>query len=83
MNDGRRQFLRSSFEGLAAAGLGTAALGSLIGHRAAAAAGPAGGAGQADAPTLNGVLQGIHHPAKAKRVIFLFMAGCAEPDGLV
>ncbi|TWU60657.1 hypothetical protein Poly51_09370 [Rubripirellula tenax] len=60
MNNGRRQFLRSTFEGLAAAGLGTTALGSLIGQQHASAA---------------GVMNGLHHPAKAKRVIFLFMAG--------
>ncbi|TWU48144.1 DUF1501 domain-containing protein [Rubripirellula reticaptiva] len=64
MNNGRREFLRSTAEGLAAAGLGTPVLGSILGSLAAGKNAPAAGA-----------MDGLHHPAKAKRVIFLFMAG--------
>ncbi len=59
----RRQFLRGSTMGLGAAALNSALLGS--GLLASSAA---------DAPKAwSG--EGLHFPAKAKRVIFLFMAG--------
>ena len=47
--------------GRSALGLGTAALANLLGSEVQASAGPAG--------------PGTHHPAKAKRVIYLFMSG--------
>ena len=60
---GRRQFLRGSAMGLGAAALGSAVLGSAaLDSRAANAA-----VASADSD--------LHFPAKAKRVIFLFMAG--------
>jgi len=56
----RRQFITR-----AGAGLGAAAVSSLHPGGLSQAAEPGKGAGQT----------GLHHPAKAKRVIFLFMAG--------
>jgi hypothetical protein len=58
----RRSFFRRS-----AMGLGAVALGTLAGRAAAADAKPAKG--------MPGVLRPLHHPAKAKRVIWLTMAG--------
>ncbi len=55
----RRLFLRSS-----ALGLGGVALASLLGRDASAA----------DRGSL-GILEKPHHPPKAKRIIYLFMAG--------
>jgi len=52
---------RRTFLGRSAAGIGSIALGSLLQNDLVA--------GSA------GVLSSLHHPAKAKRVIFLFMAG--------
>ena len=52
---------RRHFFGRPALGLGTAALAHLLPDRASAARG-----------SMNG---GVHHPAKAKRVIYLFMSG--------
>src|SRR5262245_52445325 len=60
----RRAFLRTG-----GMGVGTVALGSLLGRTAAAAA-----ASKAD-DRWPGVIQPLHHPAKAKRVIWLTMAG--------
>lgn len=56
----RRQFL-----GRAALGLGATALGSLVGQSAAAA----------NAPSWQGALDSFHYKPRAKRVIFLCMAG--------
>lgn len=58
----RRAFLRESVSGL-----GLVALNSLLGGRALAAPQPQTGTG--------GVVNPLHHPAKAKRVIFLYQAG--------
>src|SRR5438132_187603 len=58
----RRQLLSSS-----ALGLGSVALWQLLGQESQLAAAPN--------PKLNG---GLHHPAKAKRVIQLFMNGGAS-----
>ena len=58
----RRSFLRRS-----AMGLGAVALGTLAGRASAADAKPVKG--------TPGVLRPLHHPAKAKRVIWLTMAG--------
>src|SRR5436190_2472173 len=54
---------RRTFLGRGAAGLGFVALKSLL-----AATGP-------DANRWRGVVNPLHHPAKAKRVIFLYQAG--------
>lgn len=60
---------RRSLLGQASLGLGSIALASLLNDRAFAAA-PAGG--EAKWP---GAVRPLHHPAKARRVIFLCMAG--------
>ena len=52
---------RRTFLGRSAAGIGSMALGSLLQNDLVAGS--------------RGVLSSLHHPAKAKRVIFLFMAG--------
>jgi hypothetical protein len=58
--EGRRQFLRRDFLQRGAMGLGASALASIVGAK--------------DSQAKNAA-DGIHFPAKAKRVIFLFMAG--------
>jgi hypothetical protein len=58
---------RRAFLSHGGVGLGSLAVAHLLGASSAAAAEPAG-------PSL-GVLKAPHHPAAAKRVIFLFMAG--------
>jgi hypothetical protein len=59
---------RRHFFGRTAAGIGTAALASLLNERLFAA--------DADGSLkTNGVLPGLHFAAKAKRVIYLFMSG--------
>jgi hypothetical protein len=58
---------RRAFLGRAGAGLGALALGSLLNPRLLAAA-PAGS-------TARGVVNPLHFPAKAKRVIYLYQAG--------
>lgn len=63
----RRRFLSGS-----AMGLGAAALGNLIAQVQAADAAPAA---SGDANTAASASAGLHFPAKAKRVIFLFMGG--------
>lgn len=60
---GRREFL-----GRSASGLGAVALAHLLGQR--------GLLGQDPKPELRG---GIHHPAKARRILHLFMNGGASP----
>ena len=54
---------RRHFFGRSATGIGTAALASLLGS-----------ASQSSAQS-NGALPEVHFPARAKRVIFLFMSG--------
>src|SRR5262245_54459478 len=62
-------FSRRDFLWQCGGGLGGIALSSLLLDDTASAASPAG----------NGVLGGVlHHPAKAKRVVQLFMAGAAS-----
>jgi hypothetical protein len=63
-----REMSRRTFLGRGAAGLGMVALNSLLGPRLAAS-------GQAVAPTPRGVVNPLHFPAKAKRVIYLYQAG--------
>ena len=67
---------RRQFFGRSSKGLGVAALSSLLGGHAAVADGLAGSDGLNGAPTMGGgVLGAGHFPARAKRVIWLFMAG--------
>src|SRR5262249_858269 len=66
-----REMSRRTFLARGAAGLGLAALNSLIGPRASAAA----AAAQAAAPQSHGVVNPLDFPPKAKRVIFLYQAG--------
>jgi hypothetical protein len=63
----RRQFLWQS-----GGGLGGIALAALLGHEALAGTTPLPGKGK---PELNG---GLHHRAKAKRVVQLYMSGAAS-----
>src|SRR5438067_1591207 len=66
---------RRQFFGRSAAGIGTAALASLLspsvfsGNSAAAASVPAA------TPGYHGILKALHFAPKAKRVIYLFMSG--------
>src|SRR5713226_3548640 len=59
---------RRQFFGRAAAGIGTAALASLLCPEAFGAPAPSGGG-------LHGALKTLHFPPKAKRVIYLFQSG--------
>src|SRR5216110_3935276 len=63
-----RDMNRRTFLGRGAAGLGVAALNSLLGPRAFAAA-------QLSAAQSHGVVDPLDFPPKAKRVIFLYQAG--------
>lgn len=67
------QLNRRAFLSKTALGLGTAALGSLLGLRCFRAndQGVITSSGQG----LGGLLEALHHPAKAKRVIYLFQSG--------
>ena len=65
-----REMSRRTFLGRGAAGLGVVALNSLLNPRPAAAA-----SGQAVQPASKGVVNPLHFPAKAKRVIYLYQAG--------
>ena len=70
---------RRYFFGRTATGLGAAALGGLLNPQlfaadnAAAGGAASQGSGTATPESL-GVLPKLHHPAKAKRIIWLFMA---------
>ena len=70
INLGRRSFLHQS-----AYGLGGLALANLMGPRVFAAADPLIGGETAAALASRGVINPLHVPAKAKRVIHLCMAG--------
>jgi hypothetical protein len=63
-----REMSRRTFLGRGAAGLGVVALNSLIGPRLSAA-------GQTLTPSSMGVVNPLHFPAKAKRIIYLYQAG--------
>ncbi|MEQ8706230.1 MAG: DUF1501 domain-containing protein [Phaeodactylibacter sp.] len=67
------QLNRRAFLSKTAVGLGTAALGSLLGLRCFRAndKGIITESGQG----IEGVLKALHHPAKAKRIIYLFQSG--------
>ncbi|MEL6897657.1 MAG: DUF1501 domain-containing protein [Planctomycetota bacterium] len=72
-NAARRQFLKTS-----GMGLGAAVLGSLFGRTAEASQHASSAFARSDNPLSTpgpGTRDGLHHPASAKRVIFLFMAG--------
>lgn len=66
---------RRHFFGQSAAGIGTAALASLLGENGALAAPEVPGLGQL-------VGGNLHHPAKAKRVIYLFQSGAPSQQDL-
>src|SRR4051812_46343751 len=61
---------RRQFFGRTAAGIGTAALASLLNPQLFT-----GAAAAASAPGMGGVLKALHFAPKAKRVIYLFMSG--------
>jgi len=61
------QINRRTFLGRATAGIGTLALGSLLNPRLFAATG--------NDQKWRGVVNPLHHPAKAKRIIYLYQAG--------
>src|SRR6185295_10508059 len=63
-----REMSRRTFLGRGAAGLGMVALNALLNPRLSAA-------GQAVGSTSRGVVNPLHFPAKAKRVIYLYQAG--------
>jgi len=63
-----REMSRRTFLGRGAAGLGVVALNSLLGPRLLAET-------QATALASRGVVNPLHFPPKAKRVIFLYQAG--------
>jgi hypothetical protein len=71
-----REMSRRTFLGRGAAGLGMVALNSLLNPRLSVA-GPSTGlrAGQAVQSNSKGVVNPLHFPAKAKRVIYLYQAG--------
>src|SRR5262249_11246153 len=66
LHDLRALHTRRAFFGRAATGIGVAALSSLLDRDLARAVQPA---------ARPGVLRATHFPAKAKRVIYLFMSG--------
>src|SRR5262245_48751301 len=67
---------RRHFFSRSAAGIGTAALASLLNPSLFAAPGDAGASkAAAKTPAVPGILSQPHYPAKAKRVIYLFMSG--------
>jgi len=73
-----RQLLltRRQFFGRSAAGIGTAALASLLNPRLfSGAPAAAAGGGITGAPAAEGVLRALHFAPRAKRVIYLFMSG--------
>ncbi len=72
----RSALTRRAFLGRSSAGLGLTALLSLLDREQArgAAAGPVNGGG-APVDRWEGVVRPLHFPAKAKRVIYLYMAG--------
>src|SRR5262245_55762208 len=69
----RRQFLWQ-----AGGGLGGIALAYLLGAEGALADGHASGARSAPGPSRAELTGGIHHPARAERVVQLFMSGAAS-----
>lgn len=76
--DPRQEFIqqetRRYFLGRSAVGMGAAALSSLLNTPSQAADTTSGSTGTSPSGTTLGVLPALHFPAKAKRVIWLFMA---------
>src|SRR5947209_3408958 len=68
MNDLSKLVSRRAFLARSSTGLGAVALASLLNGKLL-------GAEPKVATKSGGVLKGLHHPAKAKRVIYLFMSG--------
>ena len=68
---------RRHFFGTAATGIGVAALSQLLGRDAFGAAEPS-----ASGPGRGGMLERLHHPAKAKRIIYLFQSGAPSQQDL-
>jgi hypothetical protein len=66
----RNQVTRRSFLGRGATGLGTVALASILNPRLLASPAPGN-----DLDRWHGVVTPLHHAARAKRVIWLYMAG--------
>jgi len=75
VNEHRLLETRRHFFGRSAAGIGVAALASLLGNSSGAAEKTAPG-------PLNGVLKEYHKPPKAKRVIYLFQSGAPSQQEL-
>src|SRR5436309_3458960 len=70
-----RQYLtRRSFLGYTSSGIGAMALGTLL-HRDLFVDQPAGSNAPGQLPHWNGVINPLHFPQRAKRVIHLYMAG--------
>ena len=69
--DSEKLICRRAFLARSTTGLGALALASLLDGTAAASGKSPG----IKATTAHGTLGGLHHPAKAKRVIYLFMSG--------
>src|SRR5689334_2675001 len=66
-NDRASEICRRAFLGRGVSSLGVLALNSLLSRVAFAA--------EAESTASKGVVNPLHHPAKAKRVIFLYQAG--------
>ena len=70
---------RRSFLGKSAMGIGGVGLASLLGSSFLEPSSPlitgAGSGAASNSATIKGILDGLHHPAKVKRVIYLFQSG--------
>jgi hypothetical protein len=73
MRERQALLTRRQFFGRARAGIGTAALASLLNPQLFGAGGPS--AATMKQPAMRGVLDTLHFAPKAKRVIYLFMSG--------
>lgn len=65
---------RRSFLGKSAMGIGGVGLASLLGSSFLEPNSPLSAGAASPSATLKGILDGLHHPAKVKRVIYLFKA---------
>ena len=70
----RRSFLGKSAMGIGGVGLASLLGSSFIDFSNPLASGKAS-AGTSSSATVKGILDGLHHPAKVKRVIYLFQSG--------
>ena len=66
---------RRSFLGKSAMGIGGVGLASLLGSSFLEPNSPLSAGAASPSATLKGILDGLHHPAKVKRVIYLFQSG--------